>query len=152
MADPAITFFHDDSTPDGGTPVDADNPLALGTVEKGMVSDTIVLHLWNDKTEEVGSDTAESPRFYAISDDDISDVFAGTASNNFESMLEARSCGAYNAAADQDSEWTPIGPGKYLVLGDMPPGSMREIEIRLNVPIDAVAHAAVKNMQYRVSM
>jgi len=138
MVAPAISFYEDDSTPDDGTVIDAFNPVPFGAVEKGTISDIITIHIWNDKGGDLGSDIATAPRLAAISGvTDMSVIFDGTDINGNVSMLEARSCGAFGTAADQQQDWTPLGPDSMLELGDIPSNCMRVIELRANIPQDA---------------
>jgi hypothetical protein len=134
---PIISIYHDDSTQIGGTPVDGTNPAEMGLIDKGTISPTVVIHIWNGKNDpSVG--TAVAPKLYSLNGSgDASKLFNGTAANGFKSMLEARSCTAIGTSADQQKAWTPIGPNNLLTMGNMPPNSMRGIELRLNIPIDA---------------
>lgn len=151
MPAPLFQFYHDDSTPEAGTVVDTGNPLEFGVVDRARTSATVVVHVWNDKGGSLGSDTAVAPRFYADNGpDNIDDMFDGTAANDTESMIEARSCEAYGVAADAQSAWTPIGPGEYLELGDMPSNSRRSIEVRIRVPLDATPQASMKTASFHV--
>lgn len=144
MPNPAFTFYENDSTPSGGTPITTLNPTDFGILSKGTISPIVTIHVWNDKDGSLGSSTAIAPRFYAISGPgNAADIFAGTAINNFKSMLEARSCGAFNVAADQDQDWTPVSPTSLLELGDMPSNTRRDIELRMNIPIDALTLATI---------
>lgn len=139
MPDPVFSLYEADSTVTGGTPISIGNPVAFGQVEKGIISPTVKVHVWNGKNDGSVS-TAVAPRLYATNGvGDASLIFNGTPFNGHQSMLEARSCGSFNTPADQDSAWTPIGPSNLFMLemGDMPANSMREIELRMNVPIDA---------------
>lgn len=139
----SFSFYEDDSTVTGGTEINAGNPLALGQVEKGTITPISTIHVWNGKNSGSAA-TAIAPKFYATNGpDDASLIFQGTPFNGFQSMLEARSCGSFNVAADQNEEWTPVSPTQLLTLGDMPTNTMREIELRLNVPVDAPTLASI---------
>jgi hypothetical protein len=137
MPSPVIALYHDDSTVAGGTPLDSGHPIDFGGVDKGIVSPTITIHVWNGKGDgSVG--VAVAPKLYAISGvDDASKIFNGTIFNDHTPMLEARSCAAVNTAADQQRDWTPISPVGLLAMGNIPANAMRTVELRLNVPIDA---------------
>ncbi len=137
MPAPVITLFHDDSTFTGGTPLDGGDPVDFGGVDKGLISPTITIHIWNDKNGGAAG-TAVAPKLYSINGSgDASVVFNGTSLNGFKSMLEARSCAAINTAADQQKAWTPISPASLLSMGDMQANSMRTVELRMNIPPDA---------------
>jgi hypothetical protein len=137
MPAPAFSFYEDDSTVLGGTEINSGNPIDFGQVDKGTISPIITIHIWNGKND-ITLDTAVAPKLYATNGvGDASLIFNGTVFNNNESMLEARSCGSFGVAADQHEDWVPIKPSQLLTMGDMPTNSMRSIELRLNVPIDA---------------
>lgn len=130
---PVITIWEDDSV----TPIDSGNPLALGMADKGTITPTVTFHIWNGKGDP-SVDTAVAPKLYVTNGSgDASLLFAGTETNEHRSMVEARSCQASGIAGDMQEAWTPISPTSLLTLGDMPGNTMREIEIRLNVPPDA---------------
>lgn len=133
-----MSLYHDDSTVAGGTPLDGTNPINFGQVDKGVPSPTITIHVWNGKGDgSVGA--SPSPKLYSLNGpDDASEIFNGTVLNGFKSMLEVRSCAAFGTAADQQKTWTPISPNNVLVMGAMPANTMRTVEVRLNVPLDAV--------------
>jgi hypothetical protein len=137
MPDPIFSLYEDDSTVTGGTPISSGNPIDFGRVEKGVISPTITVHIWNGKNDPTVP-TAIGPRLYAVNaTGDASLIFNGTPFNGHRSMLEARSCGSFHTPADQDTNWTPLSPLSLLAVGDMPSNSMREIELRMNVPLDA---------------
>jgi hypothetical protein len=137
MPVPVISIYHDDSTQTGGTPVDGTNPVDFTQLDKGTISPTITVHVWNGKNDPSVA-TAVTPKFYSVNGSgDASKIFNGTVSNGNKSMLEARSCAAIGTAADQQKTWTPISPAALLAMGNMPPNTMRTVELRLNVPIDA---------------
>jgi len=137
MSDPVFSIYEDDSTPTGGTPVSSGNPIDFGRVEKGVISPTIVIHIWNGKGDPSAA-TAIGPRLYAVNGSgDATKIFNGTPYNGHHSMLESRSCGSFNVAADQDTEWVPISPTALMQMGDIPTNAMREIELRMNVPLDS---------------
>lgn len=143
MPDPVFSIYEDNSTVIGGTPISSGNPIDFGRVEKGVVSPTIAIHVWNGKND-VSIPTALAPRLYAVNGSgDASLIFNGTPFNGHKSMLEGRSCGSFHTPADQDSDWTPLSPLSLLRMGDMPSNSMREIELRMNVPIDAPTLALI---------
>ena len=139
MPSPVFTFYEAGSTPDSGTIIDESNKMEFLNANKGMATPILSIDVWNDKGGLLSSDTAVAPRIYATHGDvdNIQPVFDGTTLNGLKSMLEARSCGAYGVAADQQSQWTPISPLSLLTLGNMPSNSKRIIELRVNVPIDA---------------
>jgi hypothetical protein len=119
-------------------------------VEKGAISDIITINIWNDREATMGSGTATAPRLHAVQgDDNPTVIFNGTTANGNVSMLEARSCAAFGVVADAHTEWTPIGPTEFLDMGDIPAQAMREIELRLNIPIDA-ANLAISDFTLRV--
>lgn len=135
--EPAFSFYEDDSNVTGGTVIDDANPIAFGSLPKGMISPIITVHLWNGKND-LSVDEAVSPKLFAQSGPgDAASLFAGTLFNGNVSMLEARSCAAFGVAADQQTEWVPIRPTSLLTIGNMPANTMRTIELRVNVPIDA---------------
>lgn len=137
MPAPLFVFFENDSTPTGGTIINNVNPINLGLVQKGTITSIVTIHVWNGKND-LTLDTAIAPRLYATNGPgNAAALFNGTALNGFQSMLEARSCGAFNTPADQHQSWIPIKPTNMLQMGDMPTNSMREVELRLNVPIDS---------------
>ena len=134
---PVITLYHDDSSYSGGTPLDGSSPLDFGGVDKGLISAVQTIHIWNGKGDPA-VDPAVAPRLFSFSGSgDASVIFNGTTLNGFQSMLEARSCAAVGAVADQHKEWVPISPSNSLLMGDIPPNAMRTVEVRLNVPVDA---------------
>lgn len=137
MVAPAFTLCESGSTESSAVLYDSGNPMQFLNVDKGIPSDILTVDLWNDRTGSEGSDTAIAPLVYALNDDDISAVFAGTTINGFQSMLECRSCLGYNTPGDLQTAWTPISPTSLLTIGDMPAGSKRTLEFRLNPPVDA---------------
>lgn len=152
MAAPVISLYENDSTPLDGTVIDEDNPVDFGVVDKGVTSDTITIHLWNDKGGFVGSDLA-TPRLSAVpidGGDDVAPLFAGTEFNDFQSMVEARSCGSYGVAADQQVAWTPISPLDMLAMGAIPSNAMRVIELRIRVPQDSDTDFDLSTLTLRV--
>lgn len=151
MADPVISLYHDDSTMVSGTPLDGSNPVDFGAVDKGLISPTITIHVWNGKNDP-SVDMAVAPLLYALNGSgDASVIFNGTTLNGFKSMLEARSCAAIGTTADQHKAWTPISPASLLTMGNIPANAMRTIELRLNVPIDAPA-MSLTSWSLRVSI
>lgn len=147
--DPIISFYESGSTPSGGTQINSGNPIAFGSIQKSEISAVQTIDVWNDKNGS-SADDAVAPKLTAISSpDDVSIIFDGTAINGFVSMLEARSCGAFNVPADQQKDWTPIGPTEFLTIGDIPANAKRSIELRLNVPQDADT-LALSNFVLRV--
>lgn len=151
MPAPNISIYHDDSTQIGGTPVDGTHPVDFGLVDKGTISPTITIHIWNGKNDlSVG--TAIAPKLYSLNGSgDASRIFNGTTLNGFKSMLEARSCTAIGTAADQQKAWTPISPTALLTMGNIPANAMRGIELRLNIPIDAPDMTPADTWSLRVS-
>lgn len=137
-----------------GTLINSGNKVVFGSggnVQKGTTSEIISVQLWNDKGGGNNSDTAIAPHFFAVSGTgDIAAIFAGTPSNGLVSMLQARSCGASGVAADAQSAWTAISNAISLILGDMPKNSMRELQVRLVIPPDAV-NLSVRDFAFRVT-
>lgn len=133
----AFTLFQDGSTTTTGTEVDGSNPVDFGLVDKGMVSEVVTIDLWNGRNNPSES-LSIAPKLYAVpGPGDPAVLFAGTSYNGFKSMLEARSCTGFGVAADEHEVWTPISSSDFLLMGDMPGNTMRGIELRLNVPLDA---------------
>lgn len=133
MSAPNIVFYHEDDA----TLVSAADPIEFGKVDPGMESDVITIHIWNDKDGVLTADTAVAPRLYAVGiPDDVSVMFAGTPLNDNHSMMEGRSCTSLGTPADQQRDWSSIGPNELLHFGSMPYNSMRSIELRLKVPAD----------------
>jgi hypothetical protein len=144
-------MYHDDSTPSTGTLIDSDNPIEFGDIGAGLTSDVQKIHIWNDRGGLDGSDTAESPRLFVLAQpDSIATFLDGTALNEYTSMIEARSCGAYNVAADAQTAWTPISQESGLLMGDMPSTGRREVELRIRVPSDS-ASTILKHFKFRVA-
>lgn len=158
MPAPVIDFLENDSDPfGGGTPINSGNPIAFGLVARGAASPPSSdaqnpIHVWNDQTGAVGSDTATNIllTIAAADSNNSTPLLDGTALNGFTSMIEARSTDALGAPADGQNDWTVISPTEPLALGDMPSNSRRSVELRLNVPIDA-AFAASKAFVLSVS-
>jgi len=150
MPVPSIDIFENDSDVLGnGTPINDENPIAFGIASRGSVTPPAdeaqtPIHIWNDQTGALGSDTATNVKITVAAADNNNDIllFNGTELNGFQSMLEARSTDALNAPADAQSAWTPISPTDMLDIGDMPSNSRRSIELRANVPIDATSMAS----------
>lgn len=142
-----LKIFH----PDDVTLVQ-DVPLSFGRLDPGITSSILKIHIWNDPGGLVGADIAPTPRLYALSlPDNVDALWTGTPLNGMVSMLEARSCAAVGVAADQQQTWTPIGPNQILVMGNIPANSLREIELRLRVPVDAAEMTPQKSWQIRVT-
>lgn len=102
----------------------------------------ISLALWNDKGSILGSFDAKEIQISVIpTDGDIaSEIFTGTAGNAFQPMLQVRSRGAsVNIPDDAQTIWTPISYNVFLSIGDMIKDSMRRIELRIAVPLDAAS-------------
>lgn len=144
MPAPVMSFYESDSTHDEGTVIDVDEPIFGGgegisaPFEKGVIGPIFTMHLWNDKGGGASSDVAVAPKISAVNGvTNMSIIFNGTDINGHVSMLEARSCGALGVAADQQQDWTPIGPTQTLTVGDIPSDCMRVIELRMNVPQDS---------------
>jgi hypothetical protein len=119
--------------------INSGNPISFGEVQIGAISDVHSIWIWNDKGGVLSADTSETPHLFAIKsgDDDLDILFSGNELNGYNSMLEARSCGAKNTVSDNHENWTPIGPMQYLQLGPMPSNSARLIELRINAPYNA---------------
>lgn len=137
-----VKFYEKDSTPGGGTQIGTSNPIAFGTIPRGAISQAAgkeTIHVWNDKGGSLSSATIATPKLRAFTSDGGSSsvLFAGTAYNGFQSMLECRSRGAYGVLADAQEVWTPVGPFTPMSMGSLPSNCMREIEMRMNVPPDA---------------
>jgi hypothetical protein len=137
-----VRFFEKNSTPGGGTEINASNPISFGTVPRGSISyapGKDLIHIWNDKGGILSSSTITTPkiRFFTAGGGSSSPLFAGTAANGFKSMIECRSRGAYGVLADTQEDWTAVGPFTPLSIGSLPSNCMREIELRINVPPDA---------------
>lgn len=157
MVAPSFEFYESDSTPGSGTPITSGNKIEFGAVPIGAVSlPTEIpkqqIHLWNDKGSLLNSDTATNIKVYAVASDgdDNDEIFTGTDLSDDLPFLEARSTGAFNTPADAQSGWTPIGPGEFLDIGDMPKNSRRTIELRLNTPNDATSKS-LEDFELRVS-
>lgn len=143
-----FVWYHEDDA----TLVSDANPIDFNRLDPGMTSEIFPVHLWNDKGSVVGADTAPTPRIYSvIGPDDVSAIFTGTTLNGFKSFLEARSCRAFGVVADLHTAWTPIGPNQILMIGNMPPNSMREIELRWRIPVDAAPLTPEKAWQLKVT-
>lgn len=151
MPDPLFTWCQAGSSESSAVLYNSGNPMLFTNVHKGIASSVLTVDLWNDRTGSAGSDTAIAPMIYALNDDDVSSVFAGTAINGFKSMLECRSCLGYGTPSDMQSAWTPISPTDVLLIGNMPGGSKRTIELRLNPPIDAPTISTEKAFTIAVS-
>jgi hypothetical protein len=133
MADPYFQMF--DS---GDTEISSGNPVSFGLAQKGTISPTVTVSMWNDRNGALSADTAAAPIVSAVNgSSSLSIIFTGTTRNGFVSMLEARSCTASNAVADAGCAWVPISPTEFMTLGAMPSNSSRGIELRLNIPSDA---------------
>ena len=146
MSDPYITLF--DST---DTLVTPQNPISFGLTSQGSFSDVKEVRIWNDRYGNQGSELFTAPRLSAIPLPlDTSQIFDGTELNKYKSMLEARSCSAYGTIPDMMTDWTPIGPMSFLVLGNIPSGCGRMIELRLSVPQDSEVFA-LKTFTLRIS-
>lgn len=147
MAAPDFDWYENDSNQFGaGTPLTSLNKIEIGLTPLGSIGIPTdpaqqIIHLWNDKGGVALSDAATSIKLFATAADVNHPAFAGTVGNSFHSIIEARSRGAYNASADTQEIWTPIGPSQFLLLGDMPRNSRREIEVRVRPPADYVPHA-----------
>ena len=150
MADPLLTVCEAGSTVGSATEYDAGNPIQLLNADIGIPTDPLSVDVWNDRDGSAGSTTAYFVKVRAMNDDDISAILAGTAGNGFQSMLEARSRGAFGVAADNQSAWTPISTAAKLSMGDIPAGCMRTLELRLNVPVDG-STISIKNFFVHVS-
>lgn len=137
MPAPSLSICEEGSSTTEATEYDGSNPIDFIDVDKGIPSPILTIDIWNDREGLVGSDEAVAPVLYTVNDDDLSAIWAGTTANGFQSMLEARSCNAFGVAADLHTDWTPISPTDLLVMGNIPAGAKRMIEIRLNPPIDA---------------
>ena len=139
MVAPALSMYHQGSTPVSGQIVDADHKVQFLNINKGIPSDLLTIDIWNDKGGALGSDTAVAPILYPINNENIDVIYAGTASNGFASMIEARSCAGYGVAGDMQTTWTPIKPSTLtpLVMGNIPANCKRTVEIRINAPLDA---------------
>lgn len=125
--------------------------VEFGSVDPGLSSDILRVHLWNDKGGVLGSDTAVTPRLSGLSvPDNVSVIWNGTVLNGLHSMLEGRSCRAFGVVPDFQTEWSPIGPNEYLVMGNIPSNAMREIELRLRVPVDSPPLTPLKGWQIRI--
>lgn len=152
MASPLFTFMHDGSTPSSGTPVNSDNPIEFGDIEAGTATPAVKIDIWNDRGGGNESDTATSVRLLVLaSPDAIEEFLLGTDENALQSMIEARSCTAYNTPADAQEAWTPISKTSGLEMGNMPSNSKRGIEIRMKVPSDANPQEAVQRFQLRIA-
>lgn len=132
-----MTICEEGSTVSEAVEYDEDNRISFAGAQKGVATDILTVDVWNDRTGSEGSDDAPAPALYASDDDDVSVMFDGTTMNGFESMLECRSCTGFNTPSDQQSAWTKVKPGSPLIMGNMPSGSKRTVEMRLNVPADA---------------
>ena len=146
MSEPYIQFF--DASDVLITP---QNPIEFGLVEQGSYSDVFQVRIWNDMSGTHGSIALENPRLSAIpSPGSATEIFAGTELNLYRPMLQARSCAAYGTIPDMNLTWTPIGPSDLLILGDIPAGCGRQVEVRLMVPQDAPI-VAIKTFTLRIS-
>ena len=119
--------------------INGDNPIAFGFTEVGSVSDVFSLWIWNDRGGILGAADISVLTIFGLKvNSDSDNLFNGTPFNKNISMLEARSTNAFNTTGDWMKDWTPISPIRYLLAGRMPANSARLIELRINVPYDAV--------------
>lgn len=141
MPAPNLQWFNGNSS----DLIHAANPVELGSIPRGGTQLPLdglkqKLHLWNDKDSIAGSDTAENIRLNVLpSDGNLNQqAFLGTAGNGFQPMLQARSRGSVNVVDDAQVSWTPVSYNVYLQTGDIPRNAMRQIELRVVVPADAL--------------
>lgn len=147
---PNFQFFHSGSTQTSGTEIGSSSPVQFGTVHAGRVSQVVSIDIWNDRVSGNSSDTAINPVLVVEElPDDIGQVVDGTEANGNQAMIEARSCGSFNCAADQQTAWSKVGKASGLQMGDMPRASRRTIELRISCPEDAVSMSS-KRFRFRV--
>lgn len=138
---------------DGASIIEDGNEASFEEVARGDTGlPDKTLNLWNDRNAILGSFTAKSIQISVVpTDGDYdSEVFTGTEENEFQPFFEARSRGSLNTSDDAQEDWTPISHDVFLSIGNMPANSMRVIELRAAVPIDAAAFNA-KNFSLQVS-
>lgn len=141
---PGFAFYENDSNLiGGGTVINDANKIEFGYAPVGLIdypedSGKKPVHLWNDKGGLLGSGSATGIKIYVVSSDgDLEHpAFLGTNRNGNQSIIEARSVGSVNVPGDSQTNWTPISPWDFLEIGNMPPNTMRTIELRLNPPLD----------------
>lgn len=147
---PVMTICEEGSTASEATEYSSSNRISFAGAQKGVATDILTVDVWNDRDSSEGSDDAPAPALYAANDGDVSDVFDGTELNNYESMLECRSCAGFNTPGDRQTAWTKVKPGSPLIMGNMPSGSKRTVEMRLNVPADATT-LSLRNFRIFIS-
>lgn len=146
MAEPYITLYDYQDVL-----ITPEHPIAFGLVDQGSFSDVLEIRVWNDRYLNQNSESLAAPRVSAIpSPGGATEIFDGTELNTYLPMLQARTCGAYNTIPDMALEWVPIGPMNFLLLGSLPAGCGRQLELRLAVPQDAPV-VAVKTFTLRVT-
>jgi len=151
-----VTWFQVGSTPVAGTEVLEGNPIEFGTLEPGQIStpdsDYYPVNLWNGRNVGTASTmTSVTLGLSVVSGSgNTAQLYTGTAGNNYQPMLEAYSNGAYGCADDGQTNWTAIGNGTRLSIGNVPTNCMRQIYYRLNIPYDAdaVEFVAQPDVQY----
>ena len=138
MAAPALTVFEQGSTDSSGTEITSSSQISFGVLAAGSTSDIITIDIWNDRGDVAGSDNA-TPRLsaFAAYSPAQDDLFGGTESNGYVSMIEARSCGAYGVAGDYQSAWSKLSANGFLEMGELPSNCKRVIELRIVTPYDA---------------
>ncbi len=118
------------------------NPLSNVSFENskiGSVSLPILITIWNDKDNQEESSKSNTAKLHVVKiDDDTDALFRGTKLNNFTSMLEVRNVNAINITAKIDKLYTPINMNKGLNIAPLTVNSARVVEVRLNIPYDAM--------------
>ncbi len=111
------------------------NPTLTFAPENGTPSAAQILHLWNDKGDVIGADTAEDVLVGALSG------VAGSGSYSAQGTLAANryvEVQAYDVTGTgivvQTSPYTPVGKGAFLSLRPIPKNCARYLRVRVNVP------------------
>lgn len=153
MADPVPSLYENDSTPSGGTVINAGNPIAFGNVPKGTASEPsdsgkYPIHLWNDKGGSAGSVDMKQVKIGVKNSlgGNAGEFISGTVLNGNQPFFEAKSSGAYGITDDAQSAFTRIGGDTFLDVGDIPSNCRRSILVKLNVAPDATVGSQVPQL------
>lgn len=120
-----------------------ENPtLSFTGGQNGTPSTAQELHLWNDKGDVLGADTAEDILVTALSGDSGTGLYSKEHALAANRWIEIRAVDVAGTGIEaQTTAWTPVGKAADLALHQIPKNCTRHLEVRINIPAGAGSRA-----------
>jgi hypothetical protein len=129
MVEPIVSFYEETDT----TELDDDNPEIYGTVIFGLSSEPKVIHIWNDKGGGAGSTPMYNTKIKIVT---LTGVETGDTIADGQELVTGKWVGV-KSLTNSDVDYTLLGDGVEMVLGDILTNTSHNIECKINVPLGA---------------